>query len=215
MATAQKPSQMSVEIVADKFNAYLSQLAAKLPAHEFADIIKGEAIAVLQGAMRRTSVASSKTITASVEAAPWRTMDGKKYKMDHRYPDPVWRKLTAAKRASVRRRMKARGLARQAWVQIADSMGRKIDAPAYVLGAIPASGIRPRNGRSIEEGTGARYTITLFNESPLARYTGAEFALKLAMLGRVRAFENALRKKLFDDARFVARQYKGIEVSGI
>lgn len=117
---------------------------------------------------------------------------------------------------------KAIGLARQSWVQIADSLGINLETVrgggtlsaaglAKARAAIAANGRRYTNGLSRHE-RGARATITLINRYPRGRSMGMDATLAGVMLGRVRYFEQNVRRGVFASIADTARAYPYIVV---
>jgi hypothetical protein len=120
-----------------------------------------------------------------------------------------------------KRKIEGRGLAKQSWVQIANSMDLKLaGVPDYVRNA------RAQGGRSFVNGMGRRLKqgSTLFNEIenryPLlvsgGRKPGAgtqgHAILQRAIRTRLSAFKNALRHGVFNDMKDRSAKYPGIFV---
>lgn len=117
---------------------------------------------------------------------------------------------------------RAIGLARQSWVQIADSLGIKLEAVkgggnlsaaglAKARAAIAANGRRYANGLSRQE-RGARATLTLINRYPGGRKMGMDRTLAGVLIGRARFFQQNLRRGVFSSIAHTARAYPYLTV---
>jgi len=117
---------------------------------------------------------------------------------------------------------KAIGLARQSWVQIADSLGIRLESVqgggslsaaglAKARAAIAATGRRYTNGLSRQE-RGARASITLINRYPRGRKMGMDRTLAGVLIGRVRFFQQNMRRGVFSSIANTARAYPYLTV---
>jgi hypothetical protein len=117
---------------------------------------------------------------------------------------------------------KAIGLARQSWVQIADSLGIRLESVqgggalsaaglAKARSAIAATGRRYTNGLSRQE-RGARASITLINRYPRGRNMGMDRTLAGVLIGRVRFFQQNMRRGVFFSIANTARAYPYLTV---
>jgi len=117
---------------------------------------------------------------------------------------------------------RAIGLARQSWVQIADSLGIRLEdvkgggsfsaaGLAKARAAIAATGRRYVNGLSRQE-MGARASITLINRYPRNRRMGMDRTLAGVLIGRVRFFHQNLRRGVFASIANTARAYPYLTV---
>lgn len=117
---------------------------------------------------------------------------------------------------------KAIGLARQSWVQIADSLGIRLESVqgggalsaaglAKARTAIAATGRRYTNGLSRQE-RGARASITLINRYPRGRNMGMDRTLAGVLIGRVRFFQQNMRRGVFSSIANTARAYPYLTV---
>lgn len=117
---------------------------------------------------------------------------------------------------------RAIGLARQSWVQIADSLGIRLETVrgggnlsaaglAKARAAIAANGRRYANGLSRQE-RGARATLTLINRYPGGRKMGMDRTLAGVLIGRARFFQQNLRRGVFSSIAHTARAYPYLTV---
>lgn len=119
--------------------------------------------------------------------------------------------VTADKRA-----VAAIGLAKQSWVQIADSLRimLKLTSEGRVRSARPSNSLMYQNGRGEETVGQNTFFIDLINSYPIliAKLNGAGI-LRRAISARVRAFQIDMQKGVFDDISLRAKRWPGIYVT--
>jgi hypothetical protein len=119
---------------------------------------------------------------------------------------------------------KAAGLARQSWVQIADSLGIRLETVkgggalssagiAKARAAIASTGVAHVNGLSREERTQRSLILTLINRYPRAQRMGMDATLAGALVGQVRYFEQNLKRGVFDSIAKTTRAYPFLKVT--
>lgn len=161
-------------------------------------------------------------------------ISGKKYPVTSqkavrtKLPDSAWANYSAlaSDRAFLqsgeeRKRIGARGLARQSWVQIADAIGVDIESvppggsaqSALARRAIAVNGRSYLNGRAIQEAAQDAFLLTLVNESPIVIKRDGAGRMQRAIDARTTAFNIALRKGVFQNVKARAQRYPGIFVS--
>jgi hypothetical protein len=130
--------------------------------------------------------------------------------------------VSFALRKAVPAARRAIGLARQSVVQIADHLGIRLEAVPG--GGISAAGIAKAraamasDGRSYVNGTGkevqraTEFFITLVNRLPHGVQLGMDRTLAGVINGRVRYFEQNLRRGVFNSLAEVAKKYPGLSV---
>lgn len=137
---------------------------------------------------------------------------------------PLGRSLASAARSTLARAREltkenndgarqARGLAVQSWVQIADAARMPIQATAKVSTARSArsrTGIFYRNGSASETVSKNNYQIRMVNTLPYNIKIGMGGMFNRAMAGRVKYFENNLRRGVFENMQAVAARYPGL-----
>lgn len=116
--------------------------------------------------------------------------------------------------------IKGRGLAKASWVQIADSLGIPVKVPAFVRKAVPQDGIPRVSGVGRKMQSANSLFLEIENRYPLLcgaarkRTAGNDgFAiLTRAIKTRVKAFEEDVKRGVFDDLKTRAQRYPGIFV---
>lgn len=128
-----------------------------------------------------------------------------------RYPDALWTKITAARAADVKKRIAARGLAKQSWYRIALLQAFPVDAPSYVRSAVATSGKQyPEDEKVDVERGNASYTYTIRNSQPTINVIDGEIILARAVNGRVQYFLKNIEKDVFTDLKKIATKYPGV-----
>ena len=117
---------------------------------------------------------------------------------------------------------KAIGLARQSWVQIADSLGIRLEevkggGSLSVAGLTKARAAIASNGRTYVNGLSrqerrARASITLINRYPAGRRMGMDATLRSVLIGRARYFEENFRRGVFGSIAKTAKAYPFLQV---
>jgi hypothetical protein len=204
------------------FNAMLRQLKGMTGA-EFKDVVRGEVSSVLEGAMRNTKSAKESKIryhyTSPITAKGrprMLEMNGKMYSLNRRYPDSLWDQIVAFEAANEKEALARRGLSKQSWLRIAESLGMRLrKVPLYVRGAKVKGSTYPMPVRSSEAAMGARYLITIENSLNVLVKIGGRAALQKAINGRVGYYVHNVRHGVFKRVATIAKAYPGIRVSGI
>ncbi|MFA5262358.1 MAG: hypothetical protein WC378_00935 [Opitutaceae bacterium] len=120
----------------------------------------------------------------------------------------------------VPRALKSIGIARQSWVQIADSLGIDLESvpgggasPAAIAkarAAIGPKGQTYQNGMSSEVGAAQSYLVTLINGFPKIQQHGLDSILVGAINGRVKFYEKNVSLGVFDSIEKILNAYPGI-----
>lgn len=141
-----------------------------------------------------------------------------RYFLLNHYPDALWNAMSGRRKASLLRRLGARGLAKQSVLQIADRLGIKISAPGYVATALASTGKRyPENTAvRLQRRTGL-LQISFENSQPTINQerVGGRRALQRAIDGRVKYFMTNMARGVFDDVKNIAKRYPGMKVGAI
>lgn len=219
----------TVKIDTRNFQAMTRELAAraKVPLET---VLVAEVGKVLEGAVRNTKAASRGKIRARAKGATFSMQPASLYTpkngrsgvtvtqngfipyyLRNRYPNALWSLIAARREASLAAAIKAIGLAKKSWYDIAKRLGLEIKAPGYAKTALPSSGKEyPENtATKIERKTG-RLNITIFNSQPTVNLIGGERALQQAVDGRVKGFIYAMATGTFDSMAKIAKKYPGI-----
>jgi hypothetical protein len=208
-------SSASLNIVASDFTRAMRQLA-EITGVSFQDVIRAETKSILEAAVKKTQAAQVKLITARVNDRVARSLDGKTYLMSGsanapkgwRLPDAVWAAIQLQIKKSIKRRKDARGLAKKSWVQAAGSLGIDIKAPAFVQKATTTTGDYPANANGAEKTEGNSFFIEITNSRTYTAST--RDAIRAAMRGRTRYFQNNLKRGVFKKTSDIAAKYPGI-----
>jgi hypothetical protein len=203
----------STTVDMQNFHAALTSLAARVGT-SFAEVARYEAGKIFESAIRYTPAATVQSIKGNQELGKVQVLDGKKYWMDNRYPQSLWNRLLKARKTSLQRKLRSRGLAKKSWFELALVAGMHVSAPAFVKKAIAGTGKEYPSNYTVAEGTrGAPdYRIEFWNAQPTVQGRGPS-ALSRAIRGRMRYFENNVRRGVFQDAQAVARAYPGLTVT--
>ena len=202
---------------------------ARLTGRSFRDVVRAEARSIFEVASRRIRSAKVSEIRKNVEERPFVPIEQDfysardragvrvtangfiKYSTDNRYPDQLWAEMQRRKKASIARRIKARGLSRKSMLQVAQSLGMKINVPGYVQSASKDGKDYPDNARASESGTSA-YTIS---GQVTRTYDRSIFsAFRSAMRGRTAYFRRNLRNGVFKSAKDIGQKYPGLKSNG-
>lgn len=107
--------------------------------------------------------------------------------------------------------LRARGISKQSWLQIAQDLGIDLDAPKYVKNATPSNGKTYKNGiaRKFLDVAAAYIEIANDNYLVVKRLNGWGIVQK-AINTRLRAFQIETEKGVFDDLATRAKRYPGI-----
>ena len=107
-------------------------------------------------------------------------------------------------------RLAARGLAAKSWLEIIDKINAgSDDAAAFIRRARPISNKSRTVAGVVQTGAGtANYQLTIINASGIAIASGGQRKLATAITIRRKFFMDKLRAGFFEDAKFVARNYK-------
>lgn len=228
----------SLKVDASRFNAAMRELS-RASGRSMVKVVESEGAAVLQKALDLTKSARVREVRDRAKRRKvWFlpegaytpvTPGGRKYRaervnvdtsrgrrrvmyrMDRYYPDALWERIGADMAREVKQMLGRRGLAKQSWKLLAQSLGWRVIAPSYVAAARPqmpalVSGHRIRSGD--------RYGVRLVNRQVTARSVGADGhgALRRAIAGRVKYFERSARAGATASAEAVARAYPGLKV---
>lgn len=158
------------------------------------------------------TIYTPRTTAGLLKRAKARRVHGKLlYSLAYKYPDELWAAIQHNRTASLKAKLKARGLAKQAIAQIANQLGLEMRRPGYVDKAKPSTGRTYRNTTTRRVSTAARYGIAFENRQPTAVKLGGQRILQRAIDGRVKYFERNLAKHVFDNAAQIARRYPGVK----
>lgn len=221
----------NVRIDTSKFNAMIQEIARKGNVTE-EEVLVSEVEKILEATLRNTKTSTVASIRATSENSDFSMQPeslytpkrGRKgvnvtkggfiaYYLRNRYPESLWAAMSARRKTSLIAKLKARGLARKSWLDIAQKLGLRIKFPGYVATAIASTGKEyPQNTRvSFQRRTG-KLQIAFENSQPTVNKIGGGQALQRAVDGRYKFFIQNLARGTFESVAKIARAYPGIKV---
>ena len=215
--------RITVEMRVDAFNDAMKDMTQRLRGSAtLSQVVRSEVGKVVGKTMAVTKKATELAIVTAQLPDPaagkgarknWRTYDFgngmKKYFLSNRYPDGLWANMSALIRDSIMRRIRAIGLAKQQWADIARKAGLDVKTPGYVLKATPP---HPENSTVAVQTTEDRFGIGFSLRGPGMAYSGSPDAFRRALAGRTAYYRTSVAKGVFNDLAQVAARYKGIGV---
>jgi len=134
--------------------------------------------------------------------------------------------LAPKQREAMARAVKARGLAKQSWLQSARAVGIELrDVPGYVVGALASSGTAYQNGtgRRVTQGDALFYELenkypallgAIGRKTRRGRPAGMDGfrILQSAIASRVSAFNREMKLGVIADMRTRAARYSGLRI---
>lgn len=211
-----------------QINAMFEQLS-QLSATTHEKVVKSEVGSILEKTIQNTRAASATKIRKQYERfvplgidaySPkqmrkfGRLIGGRNllYYMENRYPNALWSRLKDRRAALIRTKLAARGLSKQSWLQVGDALGIKVDAPEYVRNARATTGQIYENVKASSKVSSGKIEITFSNGQPTVNAIGGGQALKRAIQGRIKYFENNAEHSVFADVKQIARAYPGLKI---
>ena len=222
--------QMTVD--ASNFTAMARELAGRLKASgvTFEQVLNAEAGSVITSAAKRTREAKVSAIKRAVSESIPRSSDNPRRKRSWYtppggggvpvrrgwvIPDSRWAAYLDVKREEQKRRLESRGLARQAWLTIADQLKLQLNEQglkqARRAKAVSGRTVRQR-ANGVRSASAEKHTITLLYGNPLGAYTGARFALQKAINGRVGFYQRNLRSGALSNVQQISAKYPGLQL---
>ena len=134
------------------------------------------------------------------------------YKLTNRYPDTLWQKIQQARNKDIKKKIAARGLAKQSWWIIGNLLGLNVPAPAYVTRAIPTSGKTYKDETARVDRQGAEVAYEFENSQPTINAIDGAKILQKAIDGRVNYFLTNVSREVFDKMESIAKKYPGVTV---
>lgn len=197
-----------------KFNAAMGEMKARLGnAATMQAIIDFEVARIIERALARTTAAKVGDIRSSHRAREFTTLNGKTYKLSNRFPNSLWQAIASKRRESLQRKLAARGLAKQAFLALAEKIGFDISAPGFVRSARTPNHTNAENVDAKRTSAEGKYTLAIAQSSPLNRWAGSRAAFYGAVVGRRKFFEQNLKRGVFSELTKIAAKYPGIKVT--
>lgn len=204
-----------VELICRDFNRMLEELAAIDPRIEFRDVCLGVAARVVFNALFRTRAAKVSAIRRTWQEKEYTTFNGKRYKLDNRYPDQLWGRLQQFLHDRLQIKLAARGLSRQSFYWLGQQLGMRGAVPAYVVNANYNGAQHRENAATFEQGSGTDFALTIVNSSPIVQMAGGRDALLYAMAGETGYFRRNMENRAFRTLESRAKKYPGIFTSPV
>jgi hypothetical protein len=181
-------------------------------------VIDYEVAKIIEAALSRTDAATAASIRRSQDArGPWMTADlwrgKKKYFLENRYSDVVWGKIQQRLAETLRRKIAARGFAKQSWLNLALLLGFTIRAPGYVAKATVPNVNNMQNVDVKRTTRSDSYELYIEDRSPLLQWANGRQAFFSAIAGREKFLRTNLAKGVFNDLAQVAKKYPGLVVT--
>ena len=211
------------------FNAMLSRLS-KLSGTSYERVIKSEVGKILEATVKFTPALQVQRTRARHDSATFTTQPASiytpkhsrgsrsgniKYCLGNRYPDVLWSAISTRRKQRLLKILGARGLSKKSWWKIAQKLGIQIAVPGFVTKATASTGrdYDDVDAKSVSSRRSAGVTIS--NAQPTANLdrVGGGRALKRAIAGRVKFFQENVRREVFKDVKQIARAYPGMKVS--
>ena len=208
----------TLKIDTSNFNRAIKDIA-RYSGASLGDVIEHEAGKVLEAAVRYTpaaKIAAIKDKFSKSELWMGDAGNGKKlYDLRHRYPDRIWQTIEAKRKASLQKKLRARGLSKQSWYLLAAELGLVIKVPGFVPKALARSGkTHPENFTARRLRTRAGAGIYFANRQPTVQTPAVRgrSALQRAINGRAAFFRRNLAAGVFRDVKKIAAKYPGCRV---
>jgi hypothetical protein len=136
------------------------------------------------------------------------------YNLSWKYPNKLWSAINRARAADLKKRLRARGLAKQSWFRQGLLLGLSVDAPEYVKKALATTGKEyPANESVNVSRRKGEIVIDTENSQPTVNAIGGGQALQRAIDGRSEYFFVNVSKDVFDNMDRVAKKYPGITIN--
>jgi hypothetical protein len=206
---------LKVELIARDFNRMIEELAAIDPTVEFSQVVTAVAVRVVQGAMNRTKSAKAASIIRRYDSKQYTTFNGKKYRLENHYPDPLWARIAQHRKDRLAARLASRGISKQSWMHVAASLGSSLVAPGYVTAANYKGKQYREDGDKSESGSGTEFALTIINSSPIVQSAGGRGALISAMQGEIGYFQKNMEHRAFATLESRVKKYPGIFTSPV
>lgn len=223
---------MRAVVDTSKFNQMVREIARKagVPSEE---VLVHEVGKVLEQTIKNTKAATVSSIRATSENAnfsmqpqdlytPKNPREGVTitkggfipYYLRNRYPNTLWGRIVARRKASLQAKLRARGLAKRSWVEIARKLGLHLSFPGYVSTAVPSTGKEhPENTLVKVQRQKGKLQIAFQNSQPTVNKIGGGRALQAAIDGRYKYFLGQMALGTFNQIATIAKKYPGIRIT--
>lgn len=136
-----------------------------------------------------------------------------------RYPNQLWAAIKARRAVHTQRILAARGLAAKSWYRLMANLGVEIKTPNFVKSAVPSRGGTFSDYSDVTSSitaTDDKVRIDFSNAQPTAvKFAQGHDALRRGLAGRVKFFNENLKRFVFNDLGKTAAKYPklGIKVT--
>lgn len=217
---ARKPAgDLNLAVQVEAFNRCLREMEQKLATTaSMQQIVDYEVGRIVNMAIRKTERATIRSIRKSnAERPPWRTYDlgrgMKRYYLENRYPNAVWRQIQQRIEQSLALKFQARELARRVWVEILNKLGQGVEASQQARQAQSGNFV-PSSAASVDRtASQGKYGVAIENSYGKNQWSNSAQALFGAIAGRRRYFLANVSKGVFSSLESIAKRYPGITVT--
>jgi hypothetical protein len=204
---------VKVTLITQKFSRMLEEFASIDPRLSFADIVRGVAIRVIAGALRRTKAADAEKIKARHEAQEWITLDDRKIKLSwYLHDDELYRRVHNTRIIRLNNKLASRGLSKKSWLHQAEKLGGSIKVPGFVAAANYRGESHPENVLHLETSAAGQFALKIINNSPIVQAAGGRDALLYAMAAETRYFYTVLARGGFNTFESRSKKYPGVYI---
>jgi len=210
---------------------------SKFSGRDLSDVVQAEITSILNRTIDYTYSTTKQKINAEFQAAEFtsqppslyepRSFSGLKaraqaniyggklrYFLSNRYPDRLWSAITAARQKSLNKRQRAIGLAKKSWWNIGRALGLKVKGGRFV-GAVAKTGRNyPEDYAVNKEIKDDNISVTFINAQPTVNSPGVKGAgaLHAAINGRVKYFNENMKRGVFNSMANIAKRYPGLKI---
>jgi hypothetical protein len=201
------------DIDMSQFTRMLNELKDSVPSANEIDIIRNEVGKVLERAEQLTTAMQVQKVVQRSERSNFTTFQGKVYYLRNRYPDRLWSAIKKKRADDLKKKLRARGLAKKSWVMIANKLGIKIKAPQYVLRAVATTGQEYYGDVDANEHyDNKKVEIRIENSQPTINAIGGAGILQQAIDGRVKFYYQNLTHGVFTSLERIIKKYPGMAI---
>lgn len=198
-----------------QFNQAMAELQRNLAQpRTMKQIVDSEVTSILTATIKKTKKATTQTIINSFDSRPpWRTYDGKKYKLTNHYPNALWASIQEKMAKSLAAKLAAKAFAAQVWYKLGLRVG-PVQASSDVISAKKQNVDNSINGSVQKQEQANVYAMVIQNTSPLIRFSDSRQAIFGAIAGRTTFFKRNLATGVFNTMEATLKKYPGFKLEG-
>ena len=143
------------------------------------------------------------------------TYGGKlRYYLSNHYPDRLWSAIVAARQKSLKKRQGAVGLAKKSWWNIGRALGLNVKGGRFVVAVAKTGRNYPEDYVVNKEIKDDNRSVTFINAQPTVNSPGIKGAgaLQAAINGRVKYFNENMKRDVFNSMANIAKRYPGLKI---